>query len=231
MALGLRSPYTLRWLFPWGHTVLWLCAVAGLASLLTLRRGAVLLAVAFLAYPLIHALTPVAGYTGEGRYLYLFAPLLALLVGHAARNRAVTLILFGLMVAISLAQLTTMKSGVSGIASNLPIPEDIGPLVRTLHSEGVDAVWADYWIAYRLTFVSREKVIASAVAGNRWPPYEEHVRRSPRSAWVYVAGSVADQHFTAALDQKQLPYRTLRPGGFAVHIPNRPVLPEEVPID
>lgn len=231
VALGLRTPYSLRWVFSEGHTVLVLAVAVAVFSLVTRRRGAALLAVALLAYPLIHALTPVAGYTGEGRYLYLFAPLLALVVGHAARNWAATLVVLVLMVAVTVGQLSTMGSGVSGLASGRPIPEDMGPLVRTLRSERIDAVWADYWIAYRLTFVSGETVIASAVAGNRWPPYEEHVRRSTRSAWVYVVGSVADQHFTAALDQKQLPYRTLRPGGFAVHIPSRPILPGEVPLD
>jgi 4-amino-4-deoxy-L-arabinose transferase-like glycosyltransferase len=230
MALGLRVPYTLGWIVPGGAVIAALVVVAGAGSLLTRRRGALFLAVALVAYPLIHAFMPVAGYTGEGRYLYLLAPLLALLVAHAARNRVLVAVVFVLMAAVTVGQLSTMGDGDSGMASNLPPPAEMGPLVRTLRAERIDAVYADYWIAYRLTFVSRETVIAMGVPTNRYAPYEAHVRRSPRSAWVYVAGSIAEQHFTAALDTMRLPYRTLRPGKWAVHIPDRPVRPEEVPL-
>jgi hypothetical protein len=204
-------------------------ALAGGVSLLTRRRGALFLAVGLVAYPLIHAIMPVAGYTGEGRYLYLFAPLLALLAAHAARTPLVIGVLFVLMATASVGQLSTMGQGDSGMASNLPPPVETGELIRTLKTEGIDAVYADYWIAYRLTFESRESIIAMGVPTNRYKPYELHVRRSPRSAWVYVTGSIAEQHFTAALDAMQVPYRTLRPGKWSVHIPSRPVPPEQVP--
>jgi hypothetical protein len=231
MALGLRVPYELRWLFAGARVVVLLAVIAGVISLLTRRGGAVLLAVALVAYPLIHALTPVSGYTGEGRYLYLYSPLLALLVAHAARHRIGVGVAFGLMVTVTIGQLTTMGSGTSGMASNLPVPKEMGPLIRTLQQERIDAVWANYWIAYRLTFVSQEKIVAAAGGDDRYPPYEQHVRRSPRTAWVYVAGSLADQRFTAALEQQGVAYRSLRPGKFAVHIPDRPVFPERVPLN
>ena len=75
MALGLRVPYTLlRWIVPGGPLIVVGAVGAGVVSLLTRWRGALLLAVAAAAYPLVHAFMPVAGYTGEGRYLYLFVP-------------------------------------------------------------------------------------------------------------------------------------------------------------
>ena len=229
-AVGLREPYVQRWIVPHGALIVLCVALVALASLLTRREGAVFLAVALVAYPLIHALMPVAGYTGEGRYLYLFAPLLALLAGHVARNRVLVGVVVVLMAVASVGQLSTMGDGDSGMASNLPPPVEMGGLIGALRGERIDAVYADYWIAYRLTFVSREEVIAMGVPTDRYPPYEQHVRQSPRSAWVYVAGSVAEQHFTAALDTMKVPYRTLRPGKWAVYIPDRSVRPEEVPL-
>jgi hypothetical protein len=92
-------------------------------------------------------------------------------------------------------------------------------------------VWANYWIAYRLAFVSNEEIVVAAGGDDRYPPYEQHVRRSPRAAWVYLAGSAADQNFQSALEQQGVPYRSLRPGKFAVHIPDRPVFPEQVPLN
>jgi hypothetical protein len=227
-ALGLR--YVQRWMVPHGSVVLVLVVAGAVASLLTRRKGAVFLSVALVTYPLIHAIMPVASYTGEGRYLYLFSPVLALLVAHAARNRALVAVAFVLMAALSVGQLATMGEGDSGMASNLAPPTEMGPLVHSLQAEGIKAVYSDYWIAYRLTFLTGEKIIAMGVPINRYEPYEQRVRQSPRSAWVYVAGSIGEQHFTAALDALRVPYRTLRPGKWAIHIPARPVRPEEVPV-
>ena len=230
VALGLREPYVLRWLVPLGSVVVLLVALGGLVSFLTRRKGAVFLAVALVAYPLIHSVMPVASYTGEGRYLYLFSPLLALLVAHAARNAVAIGVAFALMATVSVGQLSTMGDGASGMASNRPPPVEMGGLIDALETEGIDAVYADYWVAYRLTFQSRESVIAMGVPINRYKPYEEHVRSSPRSAWVHVAGSIADQTFAATLRTLGVPYRLLRPGKWALYIPDRPVRPEEVPV-
>lgn len=230
VALGLREPYVLRWIVPLGALIVIVLALGGAASLLTRRRGALFLAVALVVYPLVHAVMPVAGYTGEGRYLYLFAPLLALLIGNAARSRVLIAVLFGLMAVASVGQLSTMGDGDSGMASNLPPPVEMGELIRTLKAERIDAVYADYWVAYRLTFESRESIIAMGVPANRYKPYERHVRTSPRPAWVHVSGSLADQQFTAGLEAKGIAYKALRAGRWAIYVPARPVGPEEVPL-
>jgi hypothetical protein len=170
----------------------------------------------------------VANFTGEARYLYLYAPLIVLVIARAARHPAAVALAFAAMIPFSIGALTTMHLGVAGAASNLPVPAEMGPLIRTLEAEKIDAVTADYWIAYRLTFESRERIIAAGMPANRYRPYRDYVRASRRSAWVYVDGSIGDQHFRASLAEIGVPYRTVRSGGFAVHIPDRPVLPEEV---
>jgi hypothetical protein len=104
----------------------------------------------------------------------------------------------------------------------------MGPLIRTLEEEKVDAVTADYWIAYRLTFESRERIIATGIPSHRHKPFQDFVESRARSAWVYVDGSIGDQRFTASLRDQGIPFRTRTTGGFAIHIPDRPVHPREV---
>lgn len=40
-------------------------------------------------------------------------------------------------------------------------PRDLGPLISTLDDLGVDRVYADFWLAYRLTFDTDERIIAA----------------------------------------------------------------------
>jgi hypothetical protein len=132
------------------------------------------------------------------------------------------------VIALTIGGLTTMHEGNGGVDSNKAVPVRMGGLVEALEQERIDAVFSDYWIAYRLAFESRERVIATGVPTERYEPYDVFVRHSPRPAWVYIEGSAAEAHFTEALARMGVPYRTLRPGRFSVYIPARPVLPEEV---
>jgi hypothetical protein len=201
----------------------------GAASLVVARRpGAKYLAVALVVYPLLHAFTPVANFTGEARYLYLYAPLVVLGLARIVRRPAAVAVAFATMVGMTIGTLTTMHLGVAGVASNKPIPAKMRPLIRALEAERIDAVTADYWIAYRLSFESRERIVATGMPAHRYQPYQDYVRASRRSAWVFVDGSVAEQHFADSLAQIGVRDRTVRTGGFAVHIPDRSVLPEEV---
>ena len=143
-----------------------------MALLVRGRPGALLLAIALVTYPVLHALGPVAGVTSEGRYFFCFIPLLAAgagpggpdPVGHRpalsrpGRSRPCT-------------GLWNIPPGNSGVVFGRLVPKSLDPLISSLRAERVDAVFADYWIAYRLTFESRERVIGSALEGERYPPY------------------------------------------------------------
>ena len=53
----------------------------------------------------------------------------------------------------------------------------------SLHKEreGIEAAWGDYWVAYRVTFETQERVIAASSSGMpRYEPYTDHVEASPR---------------------------------------------------
>jgi hypothetical protein len=50
-------------------------------------------------------------------------------------------------------------------------------ILDCLRGAGVRAAYADYWLSYKLTFISGEQVIVSPVNGvDRYPPYTEFVR-------------------------------------------------------
>jgi hypothetical protein len=48
-----------------------------------------------------------------------------------------------------------------------------------LVEHGIHAATADYWVAYRMTFLSDERVIVSAGQGDRYPPYYTLAHASP----------------------------------------------------
>jgi len=231
VTLGLRQPFSYRWIgTPAVTKLLYVATILAVAVALVIwRRGALLVVVAIFTYVVLHALGPVAGATSEGRYFYCLAPLLALAVARVARGRVTVALLFAVLAAWSLTGLRNMPPGDSGIASGKLIPRSMAPLVASLRAERVNAVYADYWIAYRLDFESRERVIASGVAKTeRYAPYRDIVRRSPSPGWVFVAGTPAATDFVNNLDILGVPYRTWQAGGFDVFVPAQPVHPEDL---
>jgi 4-amino-4-deoxy-L-arabinose transferase-like glycosyltransferase len=233
VALGLKEPYSYRWNISPGIAAkaLYLTALATIVVALLVprgRRGALLLAVALVAYPVLHALGPVAGVTAEGRYFFCFMPLLALALARLVRTRLVAAVLFPVLLASTVLGVGKIPPGNAGATSGALVPRSMAPLIASLKAEHVNAVFANYWIAYRLTFESREHVIASGVDTERYRPYGEFVRRSPAPAWVFLENTLAESGFRAALDRLGIESRLWRTGGFSIYVPASPVHPEQL---
>ena len=64
---------------------------------------------------------------------------------------------------------------------------DEAALVRALEARGVREAIADYWSAYRLTFLARERVVFVPLhaAQDRYAPYRARFERAPRVAYVF----------------------------------------------
>jgi hypothetical protein len=232
VALGLKVPYDYKWITTPGviAKALFLGGLGAVGLTLFFRgRGPLLLAIALVTYPLLHALGPVAGVTSEGRYFFCFFPLLALALARAAPTRRAIALLFPVLAVSTLTGLWNIPPGNAGVVFGRLVPKSIDPLISSLRAEHVDAVFADYWIAYRLTFESRERVIGSALEGERYPPYGRIVRRSPAPGWVFPQETLAELQFRDYLQHTGIPYRTWRTGGFAVYVPASPVHPEQIP--
>ena len=231
MVLGLRAPITLAWELP-GAEALYVGAVVALTALVTFappRLRPIALAVA--AYPLVFALLPTTYYYGEPRYLDFLWPLLALLTGwtlsrapHALRAVAVVAVLA--LTANGVAGMTELR-GPPGEPFEDVSPQAVDALVLALDALDADHAFADYWVAYRLTWATDGRITATPVTDTRDRRIDDRVRDSSRP--VYVEARRCDGRLQRALDQRGLAYRATPVSGvWDVVVPDEPVLPREL---
>jgi hypothetical protein len=117
-------------------------------------------------FPLLYALAPATLFSQEPKYLVVLSPVLVLLVAQLASTywRAVALV--GVALAVSTGTLHKMDTYFRTVPVQPPVaPRDLGPLISTLDDLGVDRVYADFWLAYRLTFDTDERIIAALAFG------------------------------------------------------------------
>jgi len=189
-----------------------------------------LIAGSALLFPFIYALSPFTWFAGEGRYVLFAAPFLVLLLARVlSARRWMALGALGLALIGTVAGLAAMRAHVEPFAPDKQPPVALAPLIKDLESRHATRVFTDYWIAYRLSFESRERIIATPAAGPRYEPYDKRLRTSPHQAWVFVEGSKALKAFRAALAEKQVSIGEVHPGGFVVLVPARPIGREELP--
>ena len=227
MWLGLRAPYSHDWLiapvFGWGVLAAALGAFAYTTYRLRSRSREPLVVVAA-AFPLLYAISSFTFFTEEPRYLVFLGPIVALLLGAALVRGGLTVTVAGLAIAaaLSLAGLVKLEQQklYAPLAPDLRAPNELAPAIRVLEQNGVDRVLANYWIAYRITFETRERIIASSSGHWRYQPYRELVRSEPRPGRVFVAGSTTEQ----AVREQLLSggYRRVVAGGYIVYVPRRP---------
>jgi hypothetical protein len=216
MMLGLRTPFSQRLLPP---AALFLAMFFVLAGLFVLgawrfrRTNASLLYLCVLVYPLVYAYSPETLLAAEPRYLMVLAPVLALLVAQLARSNTAAVAVLGGAAVLSAVVLHRMNEYVRSTPSNPPMaPRDIGPLISTLDRLHVNRVYADFWVAYRLDFETRERIIASqnklrrakfvdgrAIASHhptiRYRPYERKVDAAPGRGFVFFRVSTGRSRF------------------------------------
>jgi 4-amino-4-deoxy-L-arabinose transferase-like glycosyltransferase len=192
--LGARVPFSLDWVA--GEAVgrlVTLLALAGLVWATRRRtRGTEPLLVIAVAYPFLYAVSPYADLLTEPRYLFLAAPILALLVAPLA-VRAPELALAAAL-ALSLASLVPVerRDMPAPVVDRARVPADLGPALELMREHGIDRVSANYWIAYRVTFESDERIVAASEGLVRRPEYQELVAAAPYDARLVIAGSTAD---------------------------------------
>ena len=155
----------------------------------------------------MYTLAPATFFSQEPKYLVVLSPVLVLLVAQLAATYWRALAVLGVALALSVATLHRMETYFETVPAQPPAaPRDLGPLVSTLDELGLDRVYADFWLAYRLTFETDERIVAAqnkftdvrfedgqAVASRhpfiRWPPYEREVEAS-RHGFVLFRESI-----------------------------------------
>lgn len=245
MAIGLRIPFTSDWLLgPALSAVVYAGLVTALAVVAWRKRKeniGLLFAVA-VAYPFLYAISPGTWLVDEPRYVVLLLPVLVLLLAQALTTLRRGALALAAASATSLFVLLHVASSneYERRADGLFIPSDFTPLIAGLDRRGIDRVFTGYWIAYRLNFESRERLIAAEASlhrlsvddgrvvpqvptrpdDNRHRPYDTTVRSSPNPAWVLLPGTADDTRARPLLERTG--YVRSLVGGFAVY--------EQVPV-
>jgi len=228
LALGLKVPFTEEWLWPYIGPALYVVALGALTVALLLRLPPRAIHVGLLfAFPILFTLIPASASVGRGRYFFFLAPPIAVALAslpQGTRGRIILMAIATGLTALGLFQVRNVS------VSFVPPVE---PLVEVLDREGVDNVVAGYWVAYKLTWETEERILASPVDSNRYPPYMEEIRRAERVAYVYNLSEQSQKDNAEAmritLNERGLAYEEIPAKGYAVIIPDEVVTPEEVP--
>lgn len=224
VALGLRVPYQDQWLFhgmKMGYFIVILpILVAGL--IISFKRFS-LLGLVVVSYPFIFAISPFSWYIGEGRYIFFLSPFLAMLI-------VITLGFFGeyivtgigiaSMVLLSVIGLSIMDNPQLAPTINaVAVPASFKPLEKLLLANHIHHVFANYWIAYRLTFETNGRVVAAPTGTIRNSLYNHLVAKSADPAHVFLKGTPGASSFVAAMSRMGVPLLSYTKGAFIVYKP------------
>ncbi|HET9728447.1 MAG TPA: hypothetical protein VFR41_03450, partial [Acidimicrobiia bacterium] len=215
MTLGLRRPYSGSWLFgPAIGVTLYVVALVAFAALcwLAVRSGTIrarfgLFIVVALAYPVLFAVPKNSFYVQAPRYALMLTPIIVVLVAANVRRPVAAIAMF--VVAGALAAHTvaaTIDYGKNHPLTVDLIPPRMQPLEEALTRAGVSRVYADYWLAYTLTFDSSERIIGSPVDFVRSLKYRVAADAAPRSTYVVFRDRPRDRALRTALDARAIEY-------------------------
>jgi 4-amino-4-deoxy-L-arabinose transferase-like glycosyltransferase len=218
--LSLRTPLSLEWTVGPVLGVALLLAAFGYVAWLFYRRPAPLepLLVALAFYPIFYLSSSFGYYRDAPKYLVMLAPVPALLLGRLLQGRVRAALALAAAVAISFVGIRQIEDTGRYVAHvpNVPVPKDISPLIETLEREGVTRVFADYWLAYRITFESNERIIATSTDFVRYPPHDRVVRASADPGYAFVHGSSDETRRRRELEARG--YRRLVDDGFVIYV-------------
>lgn len=238
MMLGLRAPFSQQSLAGPATLIVYalLLVLFVVAGFRARHRDVSLLYVVAVVYPFVYAISPQTLFDQEPRYLMVLAPVLVLLVAQLARAHAWGVGILAAALAVSVVTLHRMERYFETVPSDPPAaPRDLTPLIATLDRFHVDRVYADFWLAYRLSFDTNERIIAAQnkfkklhFAGAeaipsphpfiRYKPYQTEVNADPRHGFVFFQrGSTRVRPLMRQLAEHG--YRRTTVEGFFVYTP------------
>ncbi len=238
-ALGLRVPFSLQWIGgAYVGAALYLAALITLAAVLVRRRSRLgVLILIILLFPLLYYISPFTWLNDEPRYLLLISPVIALVIGSTLTTSRRGAIVLPCALAFSVIGLGIVQRGdLAAVRADegVVVPDDIRPLVRILGDYRISHVYSGYWLAWRLTYETRERIIGATTNENvavirdrrvdpndaylgRYPPFYRRVRSDPNAAHVFLAGGDAEPRVSALL--RRTGYTRIEAGGFVVYVP------------
>jgi hypothetical protein len=222
-ALGLRRPHTGQWYWsPIIGRATYTAVIVVIVVCLwkTLRTWSIdVLLLAFA--PFVFAYFPPTGLLDEGRYTYFIAAMLPLVVCRILQNGWGRTFVVGLVIVTGIA----FARDYDGLQH--PLAASILPITRTIEHDGYHTAITDYWIAFRMTYQSSERVIASPLpgqAGVRYPPYLSLIAASTPAYVFSVQGSDSrDTALIRRLVAAHISYRIARAGDYYAVLPRAPL--------
>jgi hypothetical protein len=159
-------------------------------------------------FPFLYAAFPTSWFWNDGRYGIALAPI-ASLVGigalwQLARARVARWIGVAILAAAVVSTVVAVDAGYGGF-SNVSGPSDwranpnsaVTALSAKLQALGIRDVYAGYWVAYDLAFVSAGGIQVAPIVNDRDPGESKAVAEAARVGWVFVpaahVGEVAGQ--------------------------------------
>jgi Dolichyl-phosphate-mannose-protein mannosyltransferase len=238
-------------------------AMALIASLaLCLARGgrAVAIAIAVVAFPFLMAYSPATFYWNDGRYGIYAVPLIALVLALGcseagqrlkgqtrwplSSGRLKSAEIFGVLFAVFVA--TSLANFYDFMIAAYPTDHPDAVVVQDIHElegDGVHAGFAEYWVAYKLDFLSQGGMIVAGTNPDRYREYNHQVERSPTVAWIFVdptnvtrrlfsdssfiqgPNGVSEARFTSFLISHHIHYRVFDAGILDAVIPVQHITP------
>jgi len=276
LLLNVRQVGTGFWLFPRPISIaleLILLAVIGVSLVLCLAGGvrSLSIGVGLVAFPLILAFSPGSWYWKDGRFVTFVVPyfMLVIAVGgseaarrirqHAVKKqlylsqRGLTRMIVGTTLSVLVA-LTAVNFAKFQIPNQSVLAGWGNPNQPTLNvlpkleAAGVSDGFADYWVAYRLDFLSGGKLHLTVVGTDpdRWSSLNQQVVKSKSPAWIFVTpdavsygqfgGTVeiegpagqTEAVFIADLKRDHIGYRVVTTGLINAVIPDQKFLPQRI---
>jgi hypothetical protein len=240
--------------------------VTALGFSITQRGAARGIGLGLLAFPFLYAISPNSWAWEDGRYAGYLVPLLALVLviglSEAARRLrlrdvASTKAMLGgvlgavILSAVGLLGVVHVEQG--SFTSSWGNPDDPTlQAISQLKRAGVTAGYADYWVAYRLDFLSQGSLRITTVGfdDDRSLTIDEVVARSHDPAWFFVpprearrdgdqflapwlsigpdVGAVTEARFIEALHRLRIGYHTVNTGIIVAVVPDSTVRPWQI---
>lgn len=221
--LGLRVPLSLEWTYgPVAGVALVVAAIAYVVWLFVRRPPRLEpLLVVLAAFPFMYLASSFSYYAAAPKYLVMLAPVIALLLGRLLAGRVRAALALAAAAVLSLAGVRAIEdTGMyAARVPNVRVPKDVSPLISGLEREGATRVFADYWLAYRITYESGERIIATSTDFVRYEPHDRLVRSSPSPAYAFVRGASVEASRRRALMARG--YRRVVDDGFVFYVRDR----------
>jgi hypothetical protein len=247
MMLGLRVPFGSSWLAGTALSALVYTAFVAVLAWLAWRSRHTpmsLFYVVLAGYPFLYAWSGFTSNLGEPRYVMMLVPALVVVISSLATTLGRAILVLGLAAALSTATLVRWIDYHDSLAPTVGSNAgevDVRPAIALLEKAGIARAYADYFVATRMTFDTREQTIVSEAdlgslrverPGRVLPPkplnfteahhpaYDAVVRAAPRSAYVFVPNEPSQARDVALLVRQG--YERRKAGSLIVMLPPQP---------